>query len=50
MSYAAGTNRSFAFFAQASGSIPFAFALHHLTYFAGLLAGIARGLLAVAAR
>ena len=31
-------------------AIPFAFALHHLTYFAGLLTGIARGLLAVAAR
>ncbi len=31
-------------------AVPFAFALHHLTYFAGLLAGIARGLLAVAGR
>ncbi|HEY3171384.1 MAG TPA: glycosyltransferase family 2 protein [Thermoanaerobaculia bacterium] len=31
-------------------AIPFAFALHHVTYFAGLLAGIARGLLAVAGR
>jgi GT2 family glycosyltransferase len=31
-------------------AVPFAFALHHLTYFAGLLAGIARGLLAVAVR
>ncbi len=31
-------------------AVPFAFALHHLTYFAGLLTGIARGLLTVAAR
>jgi GT2 family glycosyltransferase len=31
-------------------AVPFAFALHHLTYFAGLLAGIARGLLAAGAR
>jgi GT2 family glycosyltransferase len=31
-------------------AVPFAFALHHLTYFAGLLAGIARGLLAASAR
>jgi hypothetical protein len=30
--------------------VPFAFALHHLTYFTGLLAGIARGLLAAGAR
>lgn len=31
-------------------AVPVAFALHHLTYFAGLLTGIARGLLTVAAR
>jgi glycosyltransferase involved in cell wall biosynthesis len=31
-------------------AVPVAFALHHLTYFAGLLAGIVRGLLTVAAR
>jgi glycosyltransferase involved in cell wall biosynthesis len=31
-------------------AVPFAFAVHHLTYFAGLLAGIGRGVLAVAAR
>jgi glycosyltransferase involved in cell wall biosynthesis len=31
-------------------AVPFAFALHHLTYFAGLLAGIARGLLSAGAR
>jgi hypothetical protein len=31
-------------------AVPFAFALHHLTYFTGLLAGIARGLLAAGAR
>ncbi|HEY6067012.1 MAG TPA: glycosyltransferase [Thermoanaerobaculia bacterium] len=31
-------------------AVPFAFALHHLTYFAGVLAGIARGLLAAGAR
>ncbi|HEU5251342.1 MAG TPA: glycosyltransferase family 2 protein [Thermoanaerobaculia bacterium] len=31
-------------------AVPFAFALHHLTYFAGLLTGIARGLIAVAVR
>jgi hypothetical protein len=31
-------------------AVPFAFALHHLTYFTGLLAGIARGLLTAAAR
>lgn len=31
-------------------AVPLAFAIHHLTYFAGLLAGIARGLVAVAAR
>jgi GT2 family glycosyltransferase len=31
-------------------AVPFAFAVHHLTYFAGLLAGIARGAFAVAAR
>jgi hypothetical protein len=31
-------------------AVPAAFALHHLTYFAGLLTGIARGLLTVAAR
>jgi glycosyltransferase involved in cell wall biosynthesis len=31
-------------------AVPFAFALHHLTYFAGLLAGIARGLLTAGAR
>ncbi len=30
--------------------VPLAFAVHHLTYFAGLLAGIARGVAAVAAR
>jgi len=31
-------------------AVPFAFAVHHATYFAGLLAGIARGVAAVAAR
>ncbi len=31
-------------------AVPFAFALHHATYFAGLTAGIARGLLAAGAR
>jgi len=31
-------------------AVPFAFALHHVTYFAGLLAGIARGLVATSAR
>ena len=31
-------------------AVPFAFALHHLTYLAGLLTGIARGLFAVAGR
>ncbi|HEY7863060.1 MAG TPA: glycosyltransferase [Thermoanaerobaculia bacterium] len=31
-------------------AVPFAFALHHATYFAGLLAGIARGVLSGAAR
>lgn len=31
-------------------AVPFAFALHHATYFAGLLAGIARGLRASTAR
>jgi GT2 family glycosyltransferase len=31
-------------------AVPFAFAVHHLTYFAGLLAGIARGLLTAGAR
>jgi hypothetical protein len=31
-------------------AVPFAFAIHHATYFAGLLAGIARGILTVAAR
>jgi hypothetical protein len=31
-------------------AVPVAFALHHLTYFAGLVTGIARGLLTVAAR
>lgn len=31
-------------------AVPFAFAVHHATYFAGLLAGIARGILTVAAR
>jgi glycosyltransferase involved in cell wall biosynthesis len=31
-------------------AVPFAFAVHHLTYFTGLLAGMARGLIAVAAR
>lgn len=31
-------------------AVPFAFAVHHLTYFAGLVAGIARGVVAVAAR
>jgi glycosyltransferase involved in cell wall biosynthesis len=31
-------------------AVPAAFALHHLTYFAGLLTGIARGLFTVAAR
>jgi hypothetical protein len=31
-------------------AVPFAFAVHHLTYFAGLLTGITRGVLAVAAR
>jgi glycosyltransferase involved in cell wall biosynthesis len=31
-------------------AVPFAFALHHLTYFAGLLTGIARGLLSAGAR
>ena len=31
-------------------AVPFAFAIHHLTYFAGLLAGIGRGVLAGAAR
>lgn len=31
-------------------AVPFAFALHHLTYFGGLLAGIAQGLLTVGAR
>lgn len=31
-------------------AVPFAFAVHHATYFTGLLAGIARGLLTVAAR
>ncbi len=31
-------------------AVPFAFAVHHLTYFTGLLAGIARGVAAVAAR
>ena len=31
-------------------AVPFAFALHHLTYFAGLLTGIARGLLRASAR
>lgn len=31
-------------------AVPFAFAVHHLTYFTGLLAGIARGVVAVAAR
>lgn len=31
-------------------AVPFAFAAHHLTYFAGLLAGIAQGLLTVAGR
>lgn len=31
-------------------AVPFAFALHHLTYFGGLLAGIAQGLLTAGAR
>ena len=31
-------------------AVPFAFAIHHLTYFAGLVAGIARGVATVAAR
>ena len=31
-------------------AVPFAFAAHHLTYFGGLLAGIAQGLLKVGAR
>jgi hypothetical protein len=31
-------------------AVPLAFALHHLTYFAGLVTGIARGLVAVVAR
>jgi GT2 family glycosyltransferase len=31
-------------------AVPFAFALHHLTYLAGLVTGIARGLFAVAGR
>ncbi len=31
-------------------AVPFAFAVHHATYFAGLLTGIARGVAAVAAR
>jgi glycosyltransferase involved in cell wall biosynthesis len=31
-------------------AVPFAFALHHMTYFAGLVTGIARGLFAAAAR
>ena len=31
-------------------AVPFAFAVHHLTYFAGLVTGIARGLFAVAGR
>jgi glycosyltransferase involved in cell wall biosynthesis len=31
-------------------AVPFAFGVHHLTYFAGLLTGITRGVLAVAAR
>lgn len=31
-------------------AVPFAFAVHHATYFAGLLAGIARGMAAGAAR
>jgi hypothetical protein len=31
-------------------AVPFAFAVHHLTYFVGLLAGMARGVIAVAAR
>ena len=31
-------------------AVPFAFAAHHLTYLAGLLAGIGRGVFATAAR
>jgi hypothetical protein len=31
-------------------AVPVAFAVHHLTYFAGLLAGIARGMFGAAAR
>ena len=31
-------------------AVPFAFAVHHATYFAGLIAGIARGLFTVAVR
>ena len=31
-------------------AVPFAFALHHLTYFGGLLAGLAQGLLTAGAR
>jgi Glycosyl transferase family group 2 len=31
-------------------AVPFAFAVHHATYFAGLIAGIARGIFTVAAR
>jgi hypothetical protein len=31
-------------------AVPFAFAAHHATYFAGLVTGIARGLAGAAAR